>query len=457
MLLGAVPGALSRHAATTTYFAMARGTDGLAPLRMTKWFDTNYHYIVPEIGPDTVFALDAAKPLAEVRQARELGFETRPVLVGPVTFLLLSQAATGGPDGSAAGPPGRRARRATRSCWARWPPRASAGCSSTSPRWWPTAPRTSWPPCGRLRAARRAWRRGPPLFVASYFGDLGDALPVLAATPVEAIGVDLVHGAPDAAAAAPGRARRSSRAWCRAATCGAPTPDAARWPRCAPWLQHAGQVVVSTSCSLLHVPYDLRDEPDLDPALTARGWRSPSRRWPRSSSWPRAGFDGVRCRPSRRPRRPRAARREPVRRGAARTRGGPYAVRAAAQAAHLRLPLLPITTIGSFPQTGELRAARAALAAGQLAAGGYEHLVRGRDRAGRRAAGAARAGRARARRAGAQRHGAVLRRAPRRLRRHPARLGPVLRLPLHPAADPARRRRPGPRRSPCAGPGTPSR
>src|SRR5690606_19617957 len=88
VLLGAVP---ERYrGAADPYFAMARGTDGLAPLRMTKWFDTNYHYIVPEIGPDTEFALDAAKPLGEVREARELGYETRPVVIGPVTFLLLS-------------------------------------------------------------------------------------------------------------------------------------------------------------------------------------------------------------------------------------------------------------------------------------------------------------------------------------------------------------------------------
>jgi 5-methyltetrahydropteroyltriglutamate--homocysteine methyltransferase len=94
VLLGAVP---ERYrAADDPYFAMARGTEGLAPLRMTKWFDTNYHYIVPEIGPGTVFKLDAGKPLGEVREARALGYETRPVLIGPVTFLLLAGAGAAG-------------------------------------------------------------------------------------------------------------------------------------------------------------------------------------------------------------------------------------------------------------------------------------------------------------------------------------------------------------------------
>src|SRR3954452_9908687 len=91
VMLGAIPSRYRAH--PDPYFAMARGAQGIAPLRMTKWFNTNYHYIVPEIGPDTTFRLDASKPLAEVAQARRIGVETRPVFVGPVTFLLLSDAA----------------------------------------------------------------------------------------------------------------------------------------------------------------------------------------------------------------------------------------------------------------------------------------------------------------------------------------------------------------------------
>src|SRR3989440_4425721 len=78
---------------------MARGTQTLAPLRMTKWFDTNYHYIVPEISPDTGLRLAGDKPVAEVREAAALGYPTRPVLLGPVSFLLLAQAAPGSPAG----------------------------------------------------------------------------------------------------------------------------------------------------------------------------------------------------------------------------------------------------------------------------------------------------------------------------------------------------------------------
>ena len=75
-----------------TYFALARGGAGVAALEMTKWFDTNYHYLVPELSPGQEFTLATAKPVDEYLEAKSLGFDTRPVLLGPVTFLLLSKA-----------------------------------------------------------------------------------------------------------------------------------------------------------------------------------------------------------------------------------------------------------------------------------------------------------------------------------------------------------------------------
>src|SRR4029453_7454179 len=97
VLVGAVP---ERHRPTgpavdlDTYFAMARGRDDATAMEMTKWFDTNYHYLVPERGPGVEFRRAATpKPLAEQAEARELGIATRPVLLGPVTFLLLAKGA----------------------------------------------------------------------------------------------------------------------------------------------------------------------------------------------------------------------------------------------------------------------------------------------------------------------------------------------------------------------------
>lgn len=77
-----------------TYFAMARGRTGendIAAMEMTKWFDTNYHYIVPEFGPDTTFRLASTKPFDELAEAKNLGAHTKVVLVGPITYLMLGK------------------------------------------------------------------------------------------------------------------------------------------------------------------------------------------------------------------------------------------------------------------------------------------------------------------------------------------------------------------------------
>src|SRR3954452_24868800 len=81
-----------------TYFAMARRRQtaevDVTAMEMTKWFDTNYHYLVPELAPDTRFSLSSSKPFDEHAEAmEELGIDTIPVLIGPVSFLLLSKPA----------------------------------------------------------------------------------------------------------------------------------------------------------------------------------------------------------------------------------------------------------------------------------------------------------------------------------------------------------------------------
>ncbi|WP_157253483.1 5-methyltetrahydropteroyltriglutamate--homocysteine S-methyltransferase [Nonomuraea typhae] len=351
VLLGAVP---ERYrAAEDPYFAMARGTDGLAPLRMTKWFDTNYHYIVPEIGPETVFTLDAAKPLGEVREARALGHETRPVVVGPVTFLLLSGALDRLEDVLGPYADLLAALAAEGVAWVQLDEPALV---------------TDLTPA-QLDAVRAAYDRlgalsgRPRILVASFFGDLGAALPALAATPVEAIGLDLVRGrvpdipldgktvvagvvsGRDVWRTDPGRALATLRAI------------------------RADRVVVGTSCSLQHVPYSTAAEDDLPPELLSR-LAFAEEKVAEVVELARLLAEGAAPAVPDEP----AAAAEPDRvRPAARS---PYPVRAAAQAGHLNLPKLPTTTIGSFPQTGELRRARAEVVAGKLAEDGYEALVR---------------------------------------------------------------------------------
>ena len=100
VLVGAVPARYGGTVDLDTYFAMARGRADVTAMEMTKWFDTHYHYRVPELGPEVDFRLAATpKPLVELAEAFRLGIPTRPVLLGPVTFLLLGKPADGAPSG----------------------------------------------------------------------------------------------------------------------------------------------------------------------------------------------------------------------------------------------------------------------------------------------------------------------------------------------------------------------
>src|SRR5690606_8396252 len=97
-LLGAVPPRFGHKGGPVDldlYFAMARGRQDAPAMEMTKWFDTNYHYIVPELTADMPFALSSTKPVDEFQEAKFLGITTRPVLIGPVTFLTLAKIGDG--------------------------------------------------------------------------------------------------------------------------------------------------------------------------------------------------------------------------------------------------------------------------------------------------------------------------------------------------------------------------
>ncbi|MFI6601284.1 5-methyltetrahydropteroyltriglutamate--homocysteine S-methyltransferase [Nonomuraea sp. NPDC050536] len=346
VLLGAVP---ERYLeAGDPYFAMARGTQGLPPLRMTKWFDTNYHYIVPEIGPETVFKLDAAKPLSEVREARALGHETRPVVLGPVTFLLLAGALDRLADVLPCYEELLGALAAEGVEWVQLDEPALVADRTPAEL---AAVRTAYDRLGGL-AVR------PGLFVASYFGDLGESLPVLAATPVEAIGLDLVRGQ---AHSVLGKIVVAGVVSGRDVWRTSPELALARLHAVS---DKAGQVVVSTSCSLQHVPYDLDAEQHLDPALRER-LAFAEQKVAEVVALSGREFTGTA------PAAPSVELIEPL----VVEGRSLYQVRAAAQAGHLRLPVLPTTTIGSFPQTGELRAARAAVTAGTLSPADYERRV----------------------------------------------------------------------------------
>ncbi|MDT5023803.1 MAG: 5-methyltetrahydropteroyltriglutamate--homocysteine methyltransferase [Micromonosporaceae bacterium] len=365
-----------------TYFAMARGTDQATPLEMTKWFDTNYHYLVPELGPDTTFTANPEKMMSELAEADTLGISTRPVLVGPVTLLLLSKASAEAPAGfdpldllDALIDTYNELLGALADAGAQW-------VQLDEPAF--VADRTE----RELAALERAYRRlgesthRPKLLVASYFGDLGPALPVLLSTPIDGIGLDLVAGTGNLDLL-------TARSRLREMTVVAGLVDGRNvWrtdPRAAAGtaatlLGLTDRLVVSTSCSLLHAPVDLDAEPALAPRLrerlafarqkldevvwlahllggTASAADAPT--WTMPAEW---RDDTVRARlEALRPQQRRRA---------------PYPERAAAQAARLALPPLPTTTIGSFPQTDALRMARADLRAGRIDESAYAERMR---------------------------------------------------------------------------------
>ncbi|WP_026876451.1 5-methyltetrahydropteroyltriglutamate--homocysteine S-methyltransferase [Jiangella gansuensis] len=391
VLVGAVP---PRYAElgldpVGTYFAMARGTAGVAPLELTKWFDTNYHYLVPEVGPETEFRLAGATPVDEFREALDLGVRTRPVLLGPLSLLLLAKPAGDAPPGFHPLDRLDDLLEVYASLLERLAAAGAGWVQLDEPCF--TADRTP----AELDALRRAYQRlgevsdRPGILVASYFGRLGDALPVLASTPVEAIGVDLVAGSPDEVLAATGLAGKTVVAgvvdgrnvWRSDLDSALAVLAAVRGV--------AGEVAVSTSCSLLHVPYDLDAETGLDPRL--RSWLAfadqkvaevvalASALRDGQAGVAGAFDDAAAARVSRRSApgvvddgvRSRLATLQPDD-----ARRGPYDQRAAAQRERLGLPPLPTTTIGSFPQTAQLRGTRAEFRSGRLGEDEYTARMR---------------------------------------------------------------------------------
>ncbi len=401
--VGAVPSRFDRiggRGSVERYFAMARGAEGdggggvpVAPLELTKWFDTNYHQLVPEIGPETAFGADPTKALGELEEARALGIETTPVLLGPLTFLLRSAFLQDGavtPGLSALALLDRlvgayaellTALGAAGAAWVRLDEPALVEDRSRE----------------ELDAFRRVYLRlagvasRPRIAVSTYFGHVGDAMAALADLPVEGIGLDFCRGPEnlDLLEAAGGIGERvlfagvvdGRNVWMNDLDASLHVLERVR--------PYASEVVVSTSCSLLHVPVSLRAEPAIDTEV--RSWLAFA-----EEKVDELGVlaEGAEHGPERiagaleANRALRAARQasalvrdDAVRRAMAEApadprRPGSPAERAGAQRARLALPLLPTTTIGSFPQTHELRAARASWRAGKTSEEEYHRALR---------------------------------------------------------------------------------
>jgi 5-methyltetrahydropteroyltriglutamate--homocysteine methyltransferase len=369
------------------YFTIARGEGDKAPLEMTKWFDSNYHYLVPEIGPGTAFHLASDRLVREVAEAKAAGYTTRPVIVGPVTLLLLSKPA----DGVAAGfsPLSKLeellpvyvellARLAAAGAeWVQLDEPALVSESIETPR---------GEVLTAVQAAYEALGSERPLgiVVAAPYGSLDDALPVLEKAPIDAIALDLVKGAVPTGHTTDkvliGGVIDGHNIWRGDLGAAFGKLDALR--------AVSPNVSVATSTNLFHTPHDVDDEPDLSPQLKswlafadqkvaqveilARGLRDGTAAIQgeldaaSGALADRHGAAGV---------RDGAVRARAASLDEAAFERGDYEARRIAQDAAFGLPALPTTTIGSFPQTGAIRTERSRFAKGEIDRAEYEGFL----------------------------------------------------------------------------------
>ena len=368
------------------YFAAARGTKQQPASAMTKWFDTNYHYLVPELSADTRIQLEDHAFLEDLRdQITRAGSTVRPVLVGPLTYLTLSRTTDGSDaldhlenvfDAYARLLPRIADRGAT---WVQFdePTLVTAVAEDVQAR-----VRT-----GYEKLAQIANDKGIQLLVQTYYGDGDQAIKLLSGSGVAAFGVDLVAGSADlpswtgeellVAGVVDGR-----NVW---------RTDLDKALETLKSLSARGPVAVSTSCSLLHVPYSLKRETNLAVPEVAKWLAFGDEKIQEVAVLSRllrheaTEEDKAAVEASRAAIKDRAestlthnadvrARQDAVT-DADRNRES-LSARREAQQKSLNLPPLPTTTIGSFPQTQEIRTARAKHRKGSIDDAAYKQAMK---------------------------------------------------------------------------------
>jgi 5-methyltetrahydropteroyltriglutamate--homocysteine methyltransferase len=393
LMVGSVPpryGSL-RSDPVQQYLAMARGLqDGsldLPAMEMTKWFDTNYHYIVPEFSPGMSFALASRKPVDEFLEAKALGIPTRPVLLGPVSFLLLGKM-SGGKSPlvllDALLPVYEVLLAELGRVGALWVQIDEPSLVLDLPDDARSAFASAYE---RLSNVPRC----PNLLLTTYFGGLENNTELAASLPAAGIHVDLVR--------APEQLDPLLKALPRDRFLSAGVVDGRNVWRtdldtALGLLRHAADVVgseqifVAPSCSLLHCPADLSLEKRLDPEL--RTWLSfATDKLREIQALTHAVNTGdaslEEFEKARRAREGRksssrvheqavAVRLRTITEGMTRRRSR-YPIRREKQRS-LGLAPLPTTTIGSFPQTPEVRKVRAEFRAGKRDRASYEAFLR---------------------------------------------------------------------------------
>jgi 5-methyltetrahydropteroyltriglutamate--homocysteine methyltransferase len=384
-LFGAVPERYGLHDGPldlATYFAMARGghlgDTEVTALEMTKWFDTNYHYLVPELSPGQAFVARPERLLGEIAEAAALGITTRPVLLGPISFLLLAKHTDSDP----------------------FAPLSSLVTAYASVLSSLASAGVDWvqvdePVLCRDLDADVVARFAPTyaalaeasgsvqLLLATYFSGLRRNLDTALGLPVDAVHLDIVSEPGQLAAALdvlPAERALSvgivdgRNVWRTDLAAALTTLEGVR-DRIGP-----DRLLVGPSCSLLHIPVDLDRETELDPdlrswmafgtqrldevALLTRGLNEGREAIAAELEASSAAADARRR--STKVHDLNTAERLATTTPSMERRISPYPERIGSQRAQLGIPTLPTTTIGSFPQTAELRSLRSRFRRGDI-------------------------------------------------------------------------------------------
>jgi len=359
-----------------TLFFMARGLRPGATAKptttaceMTKWFDTNYHYLVPEFSSSTKFTLSASKVFDEFKEAKDLGVVTCPVLIGPVTYLLLGKGPAGFDSLSLLNgllPVYEDILKRLSALGAEWiqidEPVLSLDLTAL-----------------QLEAIKKTYERlskasGAKLMVASYFGELRSNVQVFAQLPVAALHIDAVRAAGEVVEIA--RSIGSQKLlsvgvidgrniWKNDFTTSLEVLKKVKS------IIGAGRLIVSPSCSLVHVPLSLAHESKLDAQL--KNWMAFADEKLQELTQLRGLLEGTASkdvltansqaislrRQSKRIHQDAVAKRVKSVGPKDLNRASAFPERRSLQIKRLNLPLFPTTTIGSFPQTTEVRNLRA--------------------------------------------------------------------------------------------------
>ncbi|KAJ5647159.1 cobalamin-independent methionine synthase [Penicillium lividum] len=398
-LFGVIPERYSKYNLDPldTYFAMGRGLQkegvDVPALEMVKWFDSNYHYVKPALADNQVFKLASdPKPVREFLEAKAAGIVTRPVVLGPVSFLVLAKA-----DRGASVNPITKLADLLPVYVELLAQLKAAGAEDVQI----DEPVLVYDLAAEAKAAfKPAYEqlgnlgdKAPRLTLATYFGDIVHNIDVLSSLQnVHAIHVDLVRNPEqlDAVVAALGPKQTLSAGvvdgrniWKTNFKNAIEKVEAA--------IQKLGKdrVIVATSSSLLHVPHTLESEKGLDAEV--RDWfsfavqklsevvviaKAVTEGPAAVSAELEANAKSMQSRAtSKRTNDPAVKARQAAVTAEMHNRLSAFPTRIAAQTEHIKLPLFPTTTIGSFPQTQTIRRVRNQFTKGEITAEEYEKFI----------------------------------------------------------------------------------